>query len=71
MGNDNPLILKITNIIWMETIESEKKLPEELKLQWGNKEWNYDQVSNWLNNYFNATIDSFDIKELDDKKSPG
>tara|TARA_B100000131_G_scaffold254242_1_gene248511 strand:+ start:342 stop:557 length:216 start_codon:yes stop_codon:yes gene_type:complete len=71
VGNDNPLILKITNIIWMETIESEKKLPEELKLQWGNKEWNYDQVSNWLNNYFNATIDSFDIKELDDKKSPG
>ena len=71
MENNSSLVLKITNIIWSQSSDHKEQLPQELKLQWDNKEWNYDQVSNWLSSYFNATIDKFDIKELENQKGGG
>ncbi len=60
---NNLTILEITNIIWENSEKNKKELPTELALQWSNKEWDYNQVSSWLTEYFKVTVNSFNVKE--------
>ena len=55
--------LEITNILWKDP-QDEKKLPTELRLNWKSNKWDYDQVSNWLSEYFKVKVSSLNIKEL-------
>ena len=71
MQEDNISILKITNIIWDENSNNYKKLPKELDLQWNNSEWTNNEVSNWLSNHFNATLNDLDIEKVENKESEG
>ena len=55
--------LEITNIFW-EDLQDKKELPKELRLNWKSNKWDYDQVSNWLSEYFKVKVSSLNIKEL-------
>ena len=41
-------ILKITSIDWDKDHEELDKLPRDLNLRWGAKDWDKEEVSNWL-----------------------
>ena len=70
MGSENLTVLEITDIVWNQTIKNEE-LPKELKLQWDSNEWDYNQVLNWLSEYFKVTVNSFNVKELEEKRNSG
>ena len=58
--------LEITNIFWEDSQDKKKELPQELRLNWKSNKWDYDQVSNWLSEYFKVKVSSLNIKELND-----
>ena len=61
MEPQSQIILKITNIEW---VKSEKKLPKSLDLKWNSNSWSYDQISEWLIDYFKVDIKKFNIEEM-------
>ena len=61
MESQSQIILKITNIEW---VKSEKKLPKFLDLKWNRNSWNYDQISEWLIDYFKVDVKKFNIEEM-------
>ena len=69
MKNNNLPVLSITNIKWNQTNKGKKRLPGEIELQWGSKQWDYNQVLNWLSSYYNTSIDSLNIKQSENKDS--
>ena len=71
MKNNKSPILKISNIKWDQEIKDTRKLPVEIEVEWGGKEWDYDQVSNWLSSYYKAILKSLSIEELENKASGG
>ena len=71
MKNNKSPILKISNIKWDQEIKDKRKLPIEIEVEWGGKEWDYNQVSNWLSSYYKAILKSLSIKELENKVSGG
>ena len=68
---NNPIFLEITDITWERPKDNKKDLPEELELQWNDKDWSRDQVSQWLSEYFNVKIKSLNVKKLVIKTSSG
>ena len=68
MNSDNLILLELTNITWDK---SEKDLPKELKLNWNSDKWEYSQVLNWVSEYFDVKVNSFNIKELKSQSSTG
>ena len=71
MENDRLPILKISNIKWDQESKDKRKLPVEIEVEWGSKEWDYNQVSNWLSSYYKAILKSLSIEELKNKASGG
>ena len=71
MKNNKSPILKISNIKWDQEIKDKRKLPVEIEVEWGGKEWDYNQVSNWLSSYYKAILKSLSIDELENKASGG
>lgn len=71
MNEDSPIFLKLTNIKWEQFIKNNKVLPKELEIQWNDKNWDYNQILNWLRNQFEVKVNSLDIKELKNKKGSG
>ena len=71
MKNNKSPILKISNIKWDQEIKEKRKLPVEIEVEWGGKEWDYNQVSNWLSSYYKAILKSLSIEELENKASGG
>ena len=71
MKNNKSPILKISNIKWDQEIKDKRKLPVEIEVEWGGKEWDYNQVSNWLSSYYKAILKSLSIEELENKVSEG
>jgi|TARA_B100000427_G_scaffold322195_1_gene323846 hypothetical protein len=71
MENNNSIILKISNIKWDENPKNNEKLPKEIDLQWVGKQWNYNQVSNWLSNHFNNTLSDLTITESETPDTGG
>ena len=68
---NNPIFLEITDITWEPPKDNKKDLPGELELQWNDKDWSHDQVSQWLSEYFNVKVKSLNVKKLANKTSSG
>ena len=71
MNSDNLILLELTNITWDKSEKEKKDLPEELKLNWNSDKWEYSQVLNWVSEYFDVKVNSFNIKELKSQSSTG
>ena len=63
-------VLKVSNIDWDKDHEEYDKLPKDLQLQWGSKEWSIDEVSNWIMQKFDWIFDSINICLLYTSPSP-
>ena len=61
-------ILKITNIKWNENSD---KLPVSLELQWASQNWNFFDVSGWLSEKYNSTLNNLNIEQIGVKESSG
>tara|TARA_Y100000748_G_scaffold303747_1_gene309936 strand:- start:712 stop:930 length:219 start_codon:yes stop_codon:yes gene_type:complete len=57
-------ILKITNIDWDKDHEEIEKLPKEFSVEWNTKNWNIDEVSNWLSMKFDWIFNSLNIEQV-------
>ena len=69
MNNKDKLpILKITNIKWNDNSE---KLPVSLELQWASQNWNFFDVSRWLGEKYNSTLNNLNIEQIGVKESSG
>ena len=71
MENNNSIILKISNIKWDENPKNNEKLPKEVDLQWGDKQWDRNQVLTWLSNQFNNTLSGLTITESETPDTGG
>ena len=65
------IVLNITNIKWLNSGEQYEKLPTEVQLQWANNKWDEEEVSNWLNNHFKASLKDLLIKQVEEDNSSG
>jgi len=61
-------LLKITNIKWNS---SSNNLPLSIELQWTCKDWNFYEVTQWLSEKYNSTINNLSIEQIGLKKSSG
>ena len=61
--------MKISKIKWNQ--ESNNNLPQELKVQWANQDWNFFEVSKWLSQEFNSTVNDLNIEQVREKKGSG
>tara|TARA_Y100001935_G_C16969406_1_gene343341 strand:- start:45 stop:254 length:210 start_codon:yes stop_codon:yes gene_type:complete len=61
-------ILKITNIKWNDNSD---KLPVSLELQWASQNWNFFDVSRWLSEKYNSTLNNLNIEQIGVKESSG
>lgn len=57
-------VLKISNVDWDEDHEELEKLPRDFDLKWGSKNWNVEQVSEWISNKFDWVFNSIIIKQV-------
>ena len=57
-------VLKISNVEWDEDHEELEKLPRNFELKWGSKNWNVEQVSEWISNKFDWVFNSVSIKQI-------
>jgi|TARA_B110000003_G_scaffold261311_1_gene282895 hypothetical protein len=56
-------ILKITSIDWDKDHEELDKLPKDVSLRWGEKDWDKEQVSNWLSIKYDWVLNDLNIKQ--------
>ena len=71
MEKAKPIVLNITNMEWLNNGEQHEKLPTEVQVQWASEKWDYEQVSNWLNNHFNASLKDLLIKQVEENSVGG
>ena len=71
MSDNKSIVLRITNMKWIDKDKTQDKLPTEVELQWASDKWDYEQVSNWLNNHFNNSLKDLMIKQIDNVDSGG
>ena len=71
MSENKSVVLRITNMKWVDKDKNQDKLPSEVELQWASDKWDYDQVSNWLNNHFNNSLEDLMINQIDNVDSGG
>ena len=64
-------VLEITDIDWDKDHDDIEKLPKELQLQWGSKEWSSDEVSNWIMQKFDWVFNSLNINQVGTWESGG
>ncbi|MFL3005821.1 MAG: hypothetical protein ACJZ1R_06615 [Candidatus Neomarinimicrobiota bacterium] len=57
-------VLKISNVEWDEDHEELEKLPINFELKWGSKNWNVEQVSEWISQKFDWVFNSINIKQV-------
>ena len=57
-------ILKITNIDWDKDHDEYDKLPKEFELEWRTRDWNINDVSNWISLKFDWVFNSINIEQI-------
>ena len=57
-------ILKISNVDWDKDNEELDKLPTNFELNWGSKNWNIDEVSEWVSQKFDWVFNSINVKQV-------
>ena len=61
--NEFPM-LKVSDINWDEDHEDLDKLPKNLELKWGFKNWDKEQVSEWISHKFDWVFNSINIRQV-------
>ncbi len=61
--NEYP-ILKVTDVEWDKDHDEFDTLPTEFELKWGFKNWDTDEVSNWISQKFDWVFDSINIQQV-------
>ena len=56
--------MKITNIDWDPDHDELEKLPKQVEIKWDSKNWNIDDVSNWLSAKFDWGFSSLNINKI-------
>ena len=57
-------ILKISNVDWDKDHEELDKLPRNFELNWGYKNWNIDEVAEWVSQKFDWVFNSINVKQV-------
>ena len=57
-------ILKISNVDWDKDHEELDKLPTNFELNWSSKNWNIDEVSEWVSQKFDWVFNSINVKQV-------
>lgn len=57
-------VLKVSDIDWDIEHEEFDKLPKSFKLNWGSKNWDFDEVSNWVSQKFDWVFNSINISQV-------
>ena len=57
-------VLKISNIDWDSDHEEFDKLPKDFELQWGEKKWTTEKVSDWVSTKFDWVFGGLDIDQI-------
>ena len=57
-------ILKITNIDCDKDHDEYDKLPKEFELEWRTRDWNINDVSNWISLKFDWVFNSINIEQI-------
>ena len=57
-------VLKISNIDWDSDHEEFDKLPKDFELQWGEKKWTTENVSDWVSTKFDWVFGGLDIDQI-------
>jgi len=57
-------VLEVSNIDWDKDHDEYDKLPKGLKLNWGSKDWSFDEVSQWISQKFDWVFDSININQI-------
>ena len=57
-------IQKISNVKRDGDHKELEKLPKDFELKWGSKNWNAEQVSEWISNKFDWVFNSINIKQV-------
>tara|TARA_B100000965_G_C19206994_1_gene589910 strand:+ start:297 stop:542 length:246 start_codon:yes stop_codon:yes gene_type:complete len=57
-------VLEVSNIDWDKEHDELHKLPTSFKLNWGSKNWNIDEVSEWIKNRFDWVFNSVNINQI-------
>ena len=61
--NEYP-VLEVTNIDWDKDHDEIEKLPKNLQLKWGSKNWSVVEVSNWISQKFDWVFNSINISQV-------
>ena len=57
-------VLKISNIDWDKDHEEFDKLPKNFELQWGEKKWTTEKVSDWVSTKFDWVFCGLNIDQI-------
>ena len=57
-------VLEVSNIDWDKDHDEYDKLPRSFKLNWGSKDWNFDEVSQWTSQKFDWVFNSINISQV-------
>ena len=57
-------VLKISNIDWDKDHEEFDKLPKNFELQWGEKKWTIEKVSDWVSTKFDWVFSGLNIDQI-------
>ena len=62
---DNELpILEIKDVEWDKDHDEFVKLPKEFQLKWPTRDWNIDDVSNWISKKYDWIFSSINISQI-------
>jgi|TARA_B000000475_G_scaffold223748_1_gene187396 hypothetical protein len=71
MKNKEYPVLRISQIDWDKDHDDYEKLPKDIKLEWGSKEWSTAEVSEWLSMKFDWVLSSLKIVQIGTWKESG
>ena len=57
-------VLKISNIDWDKDHEEFDKLPKNFELQWGEKKYTIEKVSDWVSTKFDWVFSGLNIDQI-------
>ena len=57
-------VLEVSNIDWDKDHDEYDQLPKGFKLNWGSKDWNFHEVSQWISQKFDWVFESININQI-------
>ena len=57
-------VLEVSNIDWDKDHDEFDKLPKSFKVNWGSKNWNFNDVSKWISQKFDWVFNNLEIVQI-------